>query len=65
MSSQVIRLKPHQYIHVLDNNTNVTFCLTGPLTFTVQDHQVVQGPPAEMIKIPPLHYVIISNPVVR
>lgn len=27
MADQVIRLKPFQYIHVLDNNTNVTSVL--------------------------------------
>jgi len=65
MSSQIIRLKPFQYIHVLDNNTNVTSVITGPETLTIQDHQSVVLQPTSMIIIPPRHYCIISNPVER
>lgn len=65
MSSQIIRLKPLHYIHVLDNNTNVTSVVTGPETLTVQDHQSIVLQPTPMIIIPPRHYCIISNPAVR
>jgi major vault protein len=65
MADQVIRLKPFYYIHVLDNNTNVTSVEVGPQTFTVSDHQTVVLNPTAMIIIPPRHYCIISNPVVR
>ena len=34
--SHVIRLKPFEYIHVLNNNTNVTGVVCGPKTFTRQ-----------------------------
>ena len=34
--THVIRLKPFEYIHVLDNNTNVTRVEVGPKTFTRQ-----------------------------
>jgi len=61
----VIRIKPLYYIHVLDNNANVTRVEVGPQTFTRQDHEKVLGPPESMIMIPPRHYAIISNPVVR
>jgi major vault protein len=61
----VIRLKPYNYIHVLDNNTNVTRVEVGPLTFTRQDHEKVVLGPEQMIMIPPRHYCVISNPVVR
>jgi len=61
----VIRIKPYYYIHVLDNNSNVTRVEVGPNTYTRQEHEkIVQGPDA-MIMIPPRHYCIISNPVVR
>jgi len=61
----VIRIKPYYFVHVLDNNTNVTRIEVGPQTFTRQDHEkVVQGPDP-MIMIPPRHYCIISNPVQR
>jgi major vault protein len=63
--ASVIRIKPYHYIHVLDNNANVTRVVVGPKTFTRQDHeQVVSGPNA-MIMIPPRHYCIISNPVFK
>jgi major vault protein len=32
----VIRIKPYHYIHVLDNNTNVTRVEVGPNTYTRQ-----------------------------
>jgi len=63
--SQVIRLKPYHYIHVLDNNNNVTFVEVGPKTFTVLDHHTIVLQPTPMIIVPPRHYCIISNPVVR
>lgn len=65
MSGSVIRLKPFYYIHVLDNNANVTTVETGPQTFTVMDHQTVVQKETPMIIIPPRHYCIISNPVQR
>ena len=34
MADHVIRIKPLNYIHVLNNNTNVTHIVTGPKTFT-------------------------------
>lgn len=34
--THVIRIKPLQYIHVLDNNTNVSRVEVGPQTFTRQ-----------------------------
>jgi len=65
MSGSVIRLKPFYYIHVLDNNANVTIVETGPQTFTVMDHQTVVQKETAMIIIPPRHYCIISNPAQR
>jgi major vault protein len=65
MSGSVIRLKPFYYIHVLDNNANVTTIETGPQTFTVMDHQTVVQKETPMIIIPPRHYCIISNPAQR
>ncbi|KAF2069013.1 hypothetical protein CYY_009670 [Polysphondylium violaceum] len=64
--STVIRIKPHQYIHVLDNNTNVTRVEVGPQTFTRQDHErVLNTTPSSMILIPPRNYCIIDSPVIR
>jgi|UniRef100_A0A6T2BZH3 major vault protein len=61
----IIRLKPNQYIHVLDNNTNVTRLLVGPATFTRQDHEKILFQPKNCINVPPRHYCCIKNPVVR
>jgi major vault protein len=61
----VIRIKPYHYIHVLDNNSNVTRVEIGPQTFTRKDHETVVFGPDAMVMIPPRHYCIISNPVVR
>eukprot|EP01120_Amphizonella_sp_Union-15-10_P015948 TRINITY_DN82_c0_g1_i2.p1 TRINITY_DN82_c0_g1~~TRINITY_DN82_c0_g1_i2.p1 ORF type:complete len:848 (+),score=262.05 TRINITY_DN82_c0_g1_i2:40-2544(+) len=61
----VIRIKPYHYIHVLDNNLNVTYVEVGPQTFTRQDHQKLVAGPEAMIMIPPRHYAIIQNPVDR
>jgi len=64
-NASVIRIKPYHYIHVLDNNSNVTHVVVGPKTFTRQDHETVVSGPNPMIMVPPRNYCIISNPVVR
>lgn len=64
-SDSVFRIKPYQYIHVLDNNSGITRVLTGPRTFTRQEHEKVLGAPEPMIVIPPRNFAIISNPVER
>lgn len=63
-SVSVIRIKPNHYIHVLDNNTNVTRIEVGPKTFSRLDHERVVGNPEPMVMIPPRHYAIIDNPVI-
>ncbi len=63
--SSVLRIKPNYYIHVLDNNTNVTRVEIGPRTFTRQEHEEIAFGPEVMIMIPPRHYCIVQNPVVR
>jgi len=66
MSSEpVIRIKPYHYIHILDNNKNVTRTEIGPMTFTRQDHEKLVAGPEPMIMVPPRHYCVISNPVER
>jgi major vault protein len=61
----VIRIKPYFFIHVLDNNTNVTRVEVGPQTFTRQDHEKVVFGPEPTVMIPPRHYCIIGNPIVK
>jgi len=61
----VIRIKPLHYVHILDNNTNVTKVEVGPQTFTRQDHQKIVAGPEVMVMIPPRNFCVIANPVVR
>lgn len=61
----IIRLNPTQYAHILDNNTNVTRVLIGPLTHARQDHETKVFGPADMILVPPRHYCVVKNPVVK
>lgn len=64
-SSGVIRLKPQQFIHVLDNNTGVTRLEVGPQTITLRDHERLILKPEPMIVVPPRHYCIVTNPVLQ
>jgi len=64
-SPNVIRIKPNHYIHVLDNNTNVARVEIGPKTFSRLDHERVIFGPEPMIMIPPRHYAVIDNPIIR
>ena len=64
-STGVIRLKPQQFIHVLDNNTGVTRLEVGPQTITLRDHERLILKPEPMIVVPPRHYCIVANPVQR
>lgn len=59
------RIPPYYYLHVLDQNTNVTRLETGPKTFIRQDNERVVMGPEKMITVPPRHYCIIENPVLR
>ncbi len=61
----VIRLKPQQFIHILDNNTGVTRLEIGPQTITLRDHERLVLEPEPMIIVPPRHYCVVANPVVR
>ncbi|NEP45799.1 MAG: hypothetical protein F6K35_43985, partial [Okeania sp. SIO2H7] len=61
----VIRLKPLQYIHVLDNNTGVARLEVGPQMVTLGEGQRLVLAPQSMIIVPPRHYCLIANPVMR
>jgi len=65
MADSVIRIKPLFYVHVLDNNTNVTRVIVGPKTFTRKDHEKVVSGPSPMITLPPRYFCRIENPAVR
>lgn len=59
------RIPPYFYLHVLDQNTNVTRLEIGPKTYIRQDHERVVFGPERMIIIPPRHYCVIENPVLK
>lgn len=64
-TTNVIRLKPQQFIHVLDNNTGVTRLEVGPQTITLRDHERLALGPEAMIIVPPRYYCTVANPVIR
>ena len=65
VGSSIIRLKPQQYIHVLDNNSGVTRLEVGPQTVTLSDQERLVLKPSPMVVVPPRHYCIVVNPVLR
>ncbi|KAH3882664.1 major vault protein-like [Dreissena polymorpha] len=64
-SESLIRIPPYYYIHVLDQNKNVTRLEIGPNTFIRQDHERVVVGPDKMITVPPRNYCVIENPIIR
>jgi len=63
--ASVFRIPPYFYIHVLDQTTNVTRVEIGPQTFVRKDNEQVLMSPEKMVIVPPRHYCIIQNPVIR
>jgi major vault protein len=63
--ASIIRIAPYEYIHVLNNNTNVTRVIEGPKTYTRREHERVVLGPEGMVTIPPRCYVTIFDPVMR
>lgn len=39
VDESIIRIPPHHYIHVLDQNTNIARVEIGPLTYIRQDNE--------------------------
>ncbi|XP_060883368.1 major vault protein [Labrus mixtus] len=65
VDASIIRIPPHHYIHVLDQNTNIARPEIGPLTYIRQDNERVLFSPVRMIMVPPRHYCVVVNPVAR
>ncbi|KAL6070840.1 Membrane protein involved in colicin uptake [Balamuthia mandrillaris] len=61
----LLKIPPFHYLHILDNNTNVIRVVEGPCRHTRLQHEVVVYGPEPMIVIPPQHYCVINNPVLR
>ncbi|XP_047142339.1 major vault protein [Hydra vulgaris] len=62
-SLSIYRIPPYYYVHILDQNTNVTRVEVGPRTYIRQDNEKVVFGPQQMVTIPPRHYCVIENPV--
>ncbi|XP_071267735.1 major vault protein isoform X1 [Salvelinus alpinus] len=65
VDASIIRIPPHHYIHVLDQNTNIARVEIGPLTYIRQDNERVLFSPTRMTMVPPRHYCVVLNPVAR
>lgn len=63
-SKSIYRIPPYYYLHVLDQNSNVTKMEIGPKTFIRQDNEKVILGPEKMIVVPPRHYCIVENPAI-
>eukprot|EP01128_Nolandella_sp_AFSM9_P000794 TRINITY_DN10917_c0_g1_i1.p1 TRINITY_DN10917_c0_g1~~TRINITY_DN10917_c0_g1_i1.p1 ORF type:complete len:414 (+),score=75.66 TRINITY_DN10917_c0_g1_i1:1453-2694(+) len=63
MTDTLVKIPPHHYIHVLDNNTNVCKLLTGPLTYLCEDQESLLLEPRKMMIVPPGQYLVVENPV--
>ncbi|ESO97274.1 hypothetical protein LOTGIDRAFT_214098 [Lottia gigantea] len=61
----IYRIPPYYYIHVLDQNSNVTRLTIGPQTYIRQDNERIVYGPEKMIVVPPRHYCVLENPVIR
>ncbi|GAB1602127.1 major vault protein-like [Argonauta hians] len=61
--SMINRIPPYHYLHVLDQNTNVTRIEIGPQTYIRQENEKIVTSPVAMMTIPPRHYCVIVNPV--
>ena len=64
-NSDVVRIPPYHYIHVLDQNTNVSRLESGPQVFVRKDNEINLTNVMQYITIPPRHYCTIENPVVK
>eukprot|EP01127_Copromyxa_protea_P012127 TRINITY_DN3121_c0_g1_i1.p1 TRINITY_DN3121_c0_g1~~TRINITY_DN3121_c0_g1_i1.p1 ORF type:complete len:429 (-),score=58.84 TRINITY_DN3121_c0_g1_i1:23-1309(-) len=63
--TQVIKLRPFHYLHLMDMNTNTVSLVTGPAKITCLENHKVVLPPTKMIFVAPRCYVVVTNPVRR
>lgn len=67
MSKNSIRIPPFHYIHIQDQNTNITKLQTGPQTFIIlENEKVMTGEnPQKMVILQPNTFCEVTNPVIR
>ena len=51
ITDRIIRLTPSTYVHVCDNNTNITRVIVGPVTFTRMDHEEIVLGPEQLVTV--------------
>ncbi|KAG5479342.1 hypothetical protein LSCM1_04599 [Leishmania martiniquensis] len=62
--TSVVKLMPHEYIHVEDTNTCEVLTLVGPITYTLYDHhRKLHTTPQPCVVVPPGHFVKVENPM--
>ncbi|XP_028908172.1 major vault protein [Ornithorhynchus anatinus] len=64
-AESIIRIPPYHFIHVLDQNSNVSRVEVGPQTYIRQDNERILFTPVRMVTVPPRHYCMVANPVAR
>ncbi|KAG5490059.1 hypothetical protein JKF63_00178 [Porcisia hertigi] len=62
MAQTVLRLRPLEYAHITDLNTNTTRLAVGPLTCPVESHESIVLPPTKFVVLSPTQYCLITNP---
>jgi major vault protein len=64
--TDMIRILPYQYIHILDNNSSIKKVEVGPQNYIREDHEgILTGPtPIKMVILSPFTYICIKNPIV-
>lgn len=62
MSNCILGLKPLQFVHILDLNTNITRLEVGPQTVPLKGNERLVTQPLPMVVVKPGHYCIIENP---
>lgn len=64
--SKIYNILPFQYVHILDKNHNQRRLLEGPINYAVEDHEIVlEDKIKDMVIIPNLSQVIVTNPIER
>jgi major vault protein len=62
--SKIYNIKPYQYAHILDKNTNNRYLLEGPVNYAIQENEIlVDEKIHNMITISNLFQVLVMNPV--
>ncbi|TPP61697.1 Major vault protein [Fasciola gigantica] len=61
----VIRIAQYQYVHVFNENTNVTRLVLGPRTYVCLKDEKISVSPTNMISVPPMHSCLVENPILK